>query len=293
MSHETGLRFHNIAGSGTLIGVDSTDSAQKTDPSGELGYTPFDAADVDTDSTLAANSDTKVASQKAIKTYIAGQSSVDPFKKKWLNASSPMLKRYTLFAVNGGQCTNNNIIGQRTYYPFIVEETKQFTGLELRVTASVAGAKIRLALYTTTDNALIAASRYSENVPTTVIYESGEVASATAGDLIFLFPSPITLTANTVYALGIVANGSPATSIMFIPSSACRSVFTTTVTGASTSSLNFLVGIGAYGAQPISFMSTGTENTSTAFINTPAVSSGFTLSHNTESRLPYINLLYA
>lgn len=70
MAHETGFRLHNIGGSGTLVGLDMADQAQKTDPSGELGYTPFDAADVDTDGTLAANSDLLVASQKATKTYV-------------------------------------------------------------------------------------------------------------------------------------------------------------------------------------------------------------------------------
>jgi len=36
---------------------------------GNLGYTPFNAANVDTDTTLSSNSDTRVPSQKAIKAY--------------------------------------------------------------------------------------------------------------------------------------------------------------------------------------------------------------------------------
>jgi len=55
------ISFNTRTGAITLVSGDVTSA---------LGFTPFSTGNVDTDGTLAANSDTKVASQKATKTYI-------------------------------------------------------------------------------------------------------------------------------------------------------------------------------------------------------------------------------
>ena len=67
------IKYYAVSASGTPnLGFvyDDNTLARFEMPSLSLGYVPEDVANKDTDVTLAANSDTKYASQKAIKTYV-------------------------------------------------------------------------------------------------------------------------------------------------------------------------------------------------------------------------------
>lgn len=66
------------AASDTLVGRDSTDTLTNKTLVSPMINTGVSGTAIDTDDTLTANSDTKIASQKAVKTYVDNQSSTSP-----------------------------------------------------------------------------------------------------------------------------------------------------------------------------------------------------------------------
>jgi hypothetical protein len=157
--------------SGTI--ADDTDLALK-----------FNTSDLDTDATLAANSDLKGVSQKAVKTYIDKRRAFPPiFSGSWRGAPGT--------AAN----TSGNFDGFIWYSPYVVSLDHTVTKIRIRVTTAVGGSNIRLALYAD-DGA---------GKPGALVEDSGNLSSASTGEIEFTFTTPRSL-AGQLYHMGFQAS---------------------------------------------------------------------------------------
>jgi len=80
----------DLAGDATHRTVTDVEIADWDGKQAALGYTPENAANKDTDGTMAANSDAKYPSQKAVKSYVdahAGGGSAPPVTKIYTQAN--------------------------------------------------------------------------------------------------------------------------------------------------------------------------------------------------------------
>ena len=164
-----------------------------------LGYTPENVANKDTDGTLAANSDTKYPSQKAVKTYadtkvISPATNTADKVPQWDGANSKTLKDGLTVGTSA-----NNLVQLDANAKLPAVDGSQLTGLNIPAEYSPDY---------TAGNLLVASANTERNVTSNDYSKVKEIVAGRSGTLRICFDLKTTVGVRTAYGY-IYRNGSP------------------------------------------------------------------------------------
>ena len=164
-----------------------------------LGYTPENVANKDTDGTLAANSDTKYPSQKAVKTY-ADTKVISPATNtadkipQWDGANSKTLKDGLVVGTSA-----NNLVQLDANAKLPAVDGSQLTGLNIPAAYSP---------NYTAGNILVAYANTERSITSNNYSKVKEIAVGRGGTLRIIFDLKTTYGDRTAYGY-VYRNGSP------------------------------------------------------------------------------------